>query len=845
MEPRRNFQFDPFSQEPTGLMGQNGLPDLPDLPSDIDWSNPQSFLEKLSGGGPMPRMASPAEVRKEAKEHSRSIFASFDRLNKIIQRHEATIQKRWVKKTRPQRLKILLEAWPNMPASHRPDFEAFRKESNAQRGSSTQFKDNFMWPYINQEDLSQTKLMPLFLNARGRHPPPAFAAADNDAMHLGIVTKAIVPVFLNEHTMFLHGGTDPDTYGRLVPWDSDPDAFDLMHSRKQFLPGEGLIILEAQARVLKFLVDCCHIILHDIPQDTLVSNAFAPDPEPILKSDSETLGFASLAVMAAEAPYRLPARLSFERLESLLGAKRSAGEDHIWALREDPAYFAECVLITQDHRQETMKDTEGQPHPVTHRVRENKLWARVIGSIIAESYLSLSCFSELHEQSKRLSTLQKRYEAEISPSKDLPKDYLKALLLFRYYLEQIAKGPMNQLKTVVVASPPMRKFFVRDPAIDVNSTKLMIRVRGGVKMNRTEENLIWLLQTLWEDSTNLFLARLPAVVDELERLLQSDAHANSLISGHVVRILGDLSILAQCTRQLEIYQPWAQGFEFAMVDYVEDFKKQYAQWSTPMAQIMTACRETSIMSVALLGIPSAGRFTYPYGKRRTKETVDALQKAESNLDAFWVKADQIMLDKAPDIRRTPLSRLFSEPRMLRRTAEWVEPTATKKRAETVPDQPLSHVWLGNQDTGSQGSSISKTQPKTKIKTKGTSSTSPAPASTPENVPESSDPQPTFPVDSRALKVFRTMFFNPDVTSTPGSVPWKDFLHAMVSIGFRAEKLYGSVWQFSPTKLDVERSIHFHEPHPEGKIAFEVARWQGRRLNRAYGWFGGMFVLKKD
>jgi hypothetical protein len=93
-------------------------------------------------------------------------------------------------------------------------------------------------------------------------------------------------------------------------------------------------------------------------------------------------------------------------------------------------------------------------------------------------------------------------------------------------------------------------------------------------------------------------------------------------------------------------------------------------------------------------------------------------------------------------------------------------------------------------------------------------------------------------------VFRTLFFNPEATSTPGSVPWQDFLYVMASTGLQIEKLYGSVWQFSPTNLDIERSIHFHEPHPKGKIPFEVARRHGRRLTRAYGWHGGMFVLRE-
>lgn len=65
---------------------------------------------------------------------------------------------------------------------------------------------------------------------------------------------------------------------------------------------------------------------------------------------------------------------------------------------------------------------------------------------------------------------------------------------------------------------------------------------------------------------------------------------------------------------------------------------------------------------------------------------------------------------------------------------------------------------------------------------------------------------------------------------------------MSSTGFAIEKLYGSVWQFTPSDLDVERSIQFHEPHPSGKIPFRMARRYGRRLFRAYGRHAGMFKL---
>ncbi|KAK3079093.1 hypothetical protein LTS18_005757, partial [Coniosporium uncinatum] len=59
-----------------------------------------------------------------------------------------------------------------------------------------------------------------------------------------------------------------------------------------------------------------------------------------------------------------------------------------------------------------------------------------------------------------------------------------------------------------------------------------------------------------------------------------------------------------------------------------------------------------------------------------------------------------------------------------------------------------------------------------------------------------------------------------------------------------DSFYRSVWQLVPTKLDAERPIQFHEPHPGGKIPFTTARRHGRRLKRAYGWHREMFVPKQ-
>jgi hypothetical protein len=174
--------------------------------------------------------------------------------------------------------------------------------------------------------LLKPKALLLMLNARGRHHPCDFAAADGEAMHLGRVTKAIVPVFLNEHVVTLNGVTGRE-YGRLYAWEEHEDAFDWMAKRKQFLPGEALDILEAQERLLRFLVRCCEQLLHDIPAAELLADRYPVQPELALKSGVDPSGFDSLAVMAEEAPYRPPGQLDLGRVRSLLLARAQAAED--------------------------------------------------------------------------------------------------------------------------------------------------------------------------------------------------------------------------------------------------------------------------------------------------------------------------------------------------------------------------------------------------------------------------------------------------------------------------------------------------------------------------------------
>ncbi|KAL9618972.1 MAG: hypothetical protein Q9160_006366 [Pyrenula sp. 1 TL-2023] len=756
--------------------------------------NEASFFEAMGQSGfPMPSFPDPNEIRQKSKQLSMEIFDNCFLLHAILDRHEATIQKRWRKKTTDQPRKFLLAAWPNMSKGHRPDFEAFMKESPQQRAKDTSFKEAFI---------------------RGHNLPDAFAFADADAAHVGHVTQAIKPAFLNSYTMVFAERKTPQSYGKLIAWDDDPDAFGWMNSGISKQPGESLTVLEIQKRVWSFLVDCCLHILHEIPKANIVSERYNVQPEPPMVLGRDEVGFPSLLVVAAEAPYQVPAALDLARLEMLVASRRSSAKDHYWALKEDPSYFAQVMLEFKEHRQELIPDTNGKSHPTLDEPYQSLFWNRILG-----------------EAQNKISSLEA-----------LPQEYLRSLQSFLSSLEQLSKGPTEMLKRGVPASPPLRSQFVRESQ-RAGTTKMQVHSRPVKDSKKTIGRLLWLFSTLW-NSDQLYLFGLHNLVDELERLTQSEPEVKHSLSSWTADRIFDLSLIAECIHNVNHYYPWVESIRVGAAEGGKSVKAEYIAFSNDLTPLLKTNFEAT--DLADLGTPGGRRFFYPADKRRTKENTQALRSAEDNLNAFWSAVDSHLISKCKgsyDMVRD----LLSKDRVLQRTPEWVEPRKeAHKSANAIQtiDQPLSQLYIDlesrTERTISDSTSVPPTA-KVKPKTRKAPITSEASFQPSLAAPPSPPLVSPISVDRRALKAFSTLFHDPSASSQPGEIAWTDFLHAMLSAGLSPQKLYGSVWQFSPQQ-GRGRSIQFHEPHPAGKIPFLVARRHGRRLNRAYGWGGGCFVL---
>lgn len=774
---------------------------------------------------PIQFLASVDETKIQATQCVRRLFDDWNKLHNILLQYEDVIRKRWIKKSQEQRRKVLLTAWPNMAPKHRPDFRAFWQEEHNQRRTNTRFRNEYLYPYINLEDLLNAKNLLLLFHSRGHNKPDVFAAFDQRTHQVGRKSSAIQPALLDGYTMLFSGETSPETYGRMVSWKEDEDAFNLMWFGVGVQPGDGLLLLEIQEKLLHFLVECAELILHDLlPLNALASQQTSPSLLAFrIPSDAE---WPSVTAAVAEAPYRIPVQFDFLRLQRLINAKRAEAEDRIWSLREDPGYFQEVVNDRSEHRQEILLSSDGKHHP---NFETPQYWNRMFRYVVQHAYQTLTMWDCAQKELAKLFALRESHSC-IAPNVLLPTDYREALCHFSYLVKQMRQIPLSDFTMGIFASPPLRDFYVREPHPDPRVIKFTRRNSNRV---RPDEYFLSLIEHFISEN-NIKAFGLYNLLDELERVTRKNSNAtgrpqNEYISKWVASALSDLAVVSELERQVEWHHPRAMNMRREVLE--AEFQRQ--------TKIM-AIFERIEAELYDVGMPLM-RFKYPSEKRRTAATTEKMREAEKDLDLFWHTVDSYYEQKTGK----PLIQLMSSltsPRELERTSEWVEPeTQATSQGMVSPDFITNHFSTLDIGESIEGGDI-HVPIKVKIKTRG-SATIPALAHDPEPPAVALIPPSTIAVTKRALQIFSALFYDPTQALPPGEIPWSDFVHALSSAGFGVEKQHGSAWLFTPSEA-TQRSIIFHEPHPASKIPIHIARRHGRRLTRAYGWTSETFVTRR-
>ena len=821
------------------------------------------------------------EAKRRVRARATSLASNFNKLHELVVRHENLIRSRWLKKSGPQREKALLEAWPGMSPHHRPDLRAYRAAKGV---ISAKTRDAYMFPHINIEDLKGGSSLLRLLNSRSRNPPAVFTALDLDTIHIGIWSDVIQPIYFIAEGHPDADASISDTYpssdsesgiGQEEDKYETPYRIDFKSrsverygrvrryrasrakTKRGELPNvpEGLLALEIQDRILEFLLKFCQGTLHDrIVKGDLLSDPILPEPPTLSVGDGE---WASTSDFARDTQYLVPGEPNLQGLLSLVQSRVDEWKDYALAMREDPQFFADVVGDWFEHHPAWIKDEEGKIDPVLRTaLRKRAFWDDIVASAVNGIYYDALLWRYIKDQLDEVIAIKGQQEFRLGEE---PQAYLDALGRIRLMLDlQVILNAKKELLRRWPASPPVRSLFVRNS----NSGKMDIRKDFDEK-----DDLWWLMERARDSVESDIPDHILAA--ELCRLMQTDQKQKNGITPFVARFIADLGLACEVKRQLRLLCPRVFFLRGKPLGVKKEEDNRLLTQAVPacsryLTELLRAnaparSKDTNF-KLGAEGDPTSGRFHYPADKRRTKENNEAMQKAEENLDAFWHKFDTTLRSRVPAQSYEALQQCMPTREEIQRTPDWVELEETPVTVTISEDPADARLTFGTYEDEKLSYRTAALNITSKKKSRGQPDSGPDPArqepaaraaaaaAAAATAPGRSKPEPLFRLKKRQYRVFSTLFYRPSVHTVPGEILWMDYVNALTTIGFVAEKLYGSVWRFRPgseTKLGVENPINFHEPHPQDKLPFRTARRYGRRLGRMYGLGAENFALARE
>jgi hypothetical protein len=773
---------------------------------------------------PVPEILSKDAALARAVDHVGRIFENWEELFLLVQAYEEKLRKRWTKKTPAQRAAILKAACPGIPEQHRPDVCALIEETIEERRAGSRFRDVYLMPYINLEDLVKTKNLLLLFNSRGRHAPGAFVWADLLTQHVGRTSEGILPAHIPNCTMYLTSARTPSEFMRIMDWKEHRNAYQDLQMGIGLQPGTGLVVLEAQAKMLSFLLHCAKQLLFDLPQ---AKNDLGSLPEPPPLDDPATdPELSSLSTYSVEAAYRVPARFDVAHILRLSDAHVEDALDHFWALREDPAYFRDQAIEGSEHRQEQLLTKGEGRHPHLYR---HAFWDAVIWTMAFRAYEAVVVWSAIRARLREIQSLQNKYGFALAPDRPLPSEYLDQLAYLRAIVKQALETTDEALQMGFVSSPPLRRFWYRRP-FDPHVPHIHAESRPVDPKDPPPKVCAIHGRALLDERQRFLLGR-HNILDEMDRLVQSDPKERASLSSWVFDTLSSMAAFSELDRQLVLHRPSA-AYQVTVDD--EAARQAFLRYAAPLAKLQVLA-QSGALSLCDLGAPKDDRFVHPHEKKPTAAGTAQRRKAETELDMFWGQFDTFAHGRLGE----PLADVFSgfiAPRPLERTPPW-EHKPRSGRRESPEARPLSVI----SDLQARTKRALSRDPSESPKKKRTRMfDAPGPAL---NIAAfHTAPSAYVDVSKRSYKVFTRLLA---VEREIGEVVWADFMQAMLAVGCGAKRHMGTTWLFTiPPALDVGDArvpILVREPHLVPNLSVSSVRRIGRRLAKKFGWSIKMFV----
>lgn len=391
----------------------------------------------------------------------------------------------------------------------------------------------------------------MFINSRGRNLPDTFRRADLKAAHVGDGYKPALDFIeltglrlkdrdtffefynVDVECMLFEKKRSPAEYGKVI----NRKTSRLNASQYKFLSRseEGLLTLEIQERIYRFLYDCAKLVLHDISPSTFFTAPHQPEPEmlQVLKADH----WPSLSFYALEAPYRVPQKLDLNRIKMLVSARRSMAEDHVWMLREDPAYFADTLRDWNEHA--------GQRSSKPVECSCTSCWNRIAGRVITQAYVSLICWGDIHDKLHAMPPIDvqiKRADERMGRFRGVDEDRWSALY---EVLINLQIYPMRNLESGLPTSPRLRHRY-RWVGEDDGDWQIL---PGTSEAERRVCELFTALKSPGYHS-------LHGLVQEIQYMLETDGDASQYVDSWITSQFSDLALLSELHQSIDGLAPW-------------------------------------------------------------------------------------------------------------------------------------------------------------------------------------------------------------------------------------------------------------------------------------------------
>ncbi|KAK7217052.1 hypothetical protein V2G26_005055 [Clonostachys chloroleuca] len=279
-------------------------------------------------------------------------------------------------------------------------------------------------------------------------------------------------------------------------------------------------------------------------------------PEPkFKKTKADENRYTSLSTIVEEAAYLPPPGLDIHRIKALLEARFAAAVDHMVALREDPAYFVREWKEELEHNPGSVQDNRGRSGYVldiesktVSQPDSSIMWAHSLARMRQRMYEQLEMFARLQGV---LAMVRKEYMMHgpsLTPEKNLPILLFRSLVGFRSALHQSLVLLVRAIHEQVPPSPPLRRFFLRP-----DSHRQEAQIRYSVDKSSVVIKFINKILPLLRCIEVSELDKMSAYLDELSRYMTDEPQTRDLLSPTTASLIGDLSIIAQCTNQLQMF----------------------------------------------------------------------------------------------------------------------------------------------------------------------------------------------------------------------------------------------------------------------------------------------------